>query len=207
MDKLDLKKDYKFLYKASAKKPTLIELPTWHYIALKGQGAPNTPLFSQSIEALFSVAYTISMSYKSQTLKIEGFEPFVCPPLEGHWSTIGVQSYDGLDKSVFEWEIRILMPSFVLENHLAQAKEIALKKKNNPRISDIEFISREGGKYCVMTHIGSFDSEPVTFKKMANYTEEQGLSRLSKDHEEIYLSDFRKVAEDKLKTVLAFEVK
>lgn len=206
MDKVDYKKVHKALYKASSKQASIIELPKFQYVAINGTGAPNTPLFTDSIQALYAIAYTISMSYKSEVLKIKDFTPFVCPPLEGHWSVKEGTDYDGIDQSVFKWEIRIMLPDFVTEKDFDLAQSIAFNKKKLDKINDTKFIIIPSKKQCVMTHIGPFANESTTFKKMEDYAIENGFSRKSKDHNEIYLSDFRKVSEDKLKTVLTFDI-
>ncbi|OEH93551.1 GyrI-like domain-containing protein [Bacillus solimangrovi] len=206
MSKIDYKKVYSMVYKASSKKAAIVDFPTLQFIAIKGEGAPDSDRFIQSIQALYGIAYTISMSYKNDSLQIPNFERFVCPPLEGHWSTLNGAVYDGKDKSVFEWEIRIMMPEFVTQNYFEKARSIVSAKKHNPKFHEVALITRESKKHCVMMHVGSFDTEIETFKIMEAYVKESGYQRKEKDHEEIYLSDFRKVSSDKLKTVLAFEV-
>ncbi|MDX8363021.1 GyrI-like domain-containing protein [Cytobacillus sp. IB215316] len=206
MDKIDYKKVYSMLYKASAKKAAVVDIPTLQFIAIRGEGEPGSDLFTQSIQALYGIAYTISMSHANDDLQIPNFQRFVCPPLEGHWSTINGAEYDGVDQSVFEWELRIMMPEFVSEKYFEKARSIVSAKKNNPKFDEVALITRESKKHCVMMHIGSFDTEIKTFKTMETYVKENGYRRKSRDHEEIYLSDFRRVSSDKLKTVLAFEV-
>ncbi len=206
MSKLDYKKVHKEIYKVSSKKPVILDYPQLQYIAIKGKGAPEGDLFNQSLQSLYGVAYTLSMSAKNDALSIPNFVPFVCPPLEGHWTTIDDVPYDGLDKSVFAWELRILMPNFVKTEHVEKAKTIASSKKDNDKINDVNLIVKASKKCCIMMHLGSFDSEGKSFDQMESYTNENGHKRKSKNHNEIYLSDFRKVSSDKLKTVLVFEV-
>ena len=206
MEKVDYKKIYRSIYKVSSKEPVLVIFPELKYIAVEGTGSPSSNQFSQSLQALYGIAYTISMSDKNQDFQIPGFNKFVCPPLEGHWGVIDGMEYDGIDKSVFKWEIRILMPKFVTPEVLNKAITIISQKKDNPKFKSVNLITRPSKRRCVMLHIGSFNKEPETFKIMESFVQEKGLFRTSKNHEEIYLSDFRKVSEEKLKTILAFEV-
>lgn len=202
MEKLDLKKVYKNIYKP--KGIEIIEVPDLRYISLDGIGNPNSELFTKNIEALYTVAYTISMSYKGGFV-IEDFINFVVPPLEGYWSTVTESDYDG-NKDNLKWKIMLLIPNFITEGVLETAKKLAFKKKGNKFIKDIAIVNYNKRQACLYTHIGSYDDESISFSKMLEYVNSNGYKRVDPNHREIYLSDFRKTEKEKLKTVLEFTV-
>jgi len=207
MDKVDFKKKYKSVYAPSSKTPSIITMPKMQYIVLSGIGNPNTSQsFSDAIGALYGLAYTISMSYKGDALVIPNFYNFTVPPLEGVWDIADGTKYDKNNKDNLKWTIGILMPEFVNEEVLTKAIDIAYNKKKNELIKDITLKVYEDKECCTMMHLGPYDDEPATFDKMMEYAESQGYKRTEKTHREIYLSDFRKVVPEKLKTVLRFKV-
>ncbi len=146
------------------------------------------------------------MSYKKEDFTIKDFFQFVVPPLEGVWDTINHKEYTG-NKDELKYTIMIAMPSFVTEEVLEKAKEISFKKKKNEYIKDINLVSYKERESCIFLHLGSYDNEPATFKKMMDFTKEQGYQRTSFSHREIYISDPRKTEIEKLKTILCFDVK
>lgn len=199
--KYDIKKEWKNLYKAN--KVAIIELPAMQYIGIRGSGNPNKEDFGKRVEALYALAYTISMSYKNN-FEIDGYYQFVVPPLEGEWDTISGE-YDG-NKENLKYILMIAMPKFVTEEVLETAKERAYQKKTMAAIKDVEFFAYDEVKVCVALHKGSYDSEPETFETMKAFIQEKGYARNTKYHREIYLSDARKTAVENLKTVLVFPV-
>ena len=206
MDKVDYKKRYKDLYKPSAKKPSIVVVSPLQYAVLAGTGNPETSqAFADAITALYGFSYTISMSYKNDQLSIPNFYPFTVPPLEGVWDTIE-GDFDPADKDNLAWIIGIMQPEFVTHDVFARARSVAATKKKNPLINDIELRTFEEGLCCTMLHIGSYDDEPATFARMQAFVEEQGYERIEYTHREIYLSDFRKTAPEKLRTVLRFRI-
>lgn len=207
MDKIDFKKKYKNIYAPSKQTPTIITVPELRYITLSGAGNPNTSQsFSDAIGALYGLSYTISMSYKGDKLVIPNFYNFTVPPLEGVWDIVDGKVYDPSNKDNLKWTIGILMPEFVDDDILYKAKNIAYDKKKNELTKDIILQTYEDKQCCTMMHIGPYDDEPATFEKMMEYTQNQGYKRIEKTHREIYLSDFRKVIPEKLKTVLRYKI-
>ena len=200
--KIDFKKIHKEIYKP--KKPSIVKFPSLSYLTLDGEGNPNSELFSESIGALYAIAYTISMSYKGD-YKIPNFYNFVVPPLEGHWDIIDGDGYDG-NKDNLKWKIMILMPEFVTQDCFSWAKNKAFEKKKNNLINEVQLESFKEKECCVYMHIGPYDDEPESFKVMSEFVKNEGYQRSELTHREIYLSDFRKTDADKLKTVLCFEV-
>ena len=207
MEKVDFKKKYKNLYAPSSNAPSIVEVPPMQFAVLSGIGDPNTSkTFSQSIEALFGMAYTISMSYKSDAFIIPDFYNFTVPPLEGVWDIAEGTTFVKNYKEKFKWTIGIMMPDFVTESVLEKAKEISFAKKKNSLINNIQLQKFNDGLCCTFMHIGSYDDEDASFELMQKFIEQEGYTRTEKTHREIYLSDFRKVEPAKLKTVLRFKI-
>lgn len=189
-------------------KPELIELPAFNYFIIDGSGHPNDVAFSQCIEALYAVAYTVRMSHKAGFAPPDYFE-YTVYPLEGVWSISdeAKKNYNGvLDKDTLVYSLMIRQPDFVSEKFAKEVIERALAKKKTERIASIRFTSIQEGPCVQMLHKGSFDDEATSFQAMHAFCEENGLTRTSKNHREIYLSDFRKTETEKLKTTLRFKV-
>ena len=200
----DFKKEYKEFYMPK-NKPSIIDVPAMNYIAVRGKGDPNEEGgdYKKAIEILYSVAYTIKMSKKG-THEIEGYFDFVVPPLEGFWWQDGVEGVDYSDKSSFNWISVIRMPVFVTKEEFEWAVKEAEKKKGID-CSKAEFITITEGECVQMMHIGPYDDEPVTVAVMDEYIEQMGYKNdfsATRLHHEIYLSDVRKTAPEKLKTVI-----
>lgn len=200
----DFKKEYKEFY-IPKNKPSIIDVPAMNYIAVRGKGDPNEEGgdYKKAIEILYSVAYTIKMSKKG-THEIEGYFDFVVPPLEGFWWQDGVEGVDYSDKSSFNWISVIRMPVFVTKEEFEWAVKEAEKKKGID-CSKAEFITITEGECVQMMHIGPYDDEPATVAVMDDYIEKMGYKNdfsATRLHHEIYLSDVRKTAPEKLKTVI-----
>ena len=146
------------------------------------------------------------MSYKGD-FAIPDFYPFVVPPLEGVWDVKAGKEFDYVDKSVLTYRIGIMQPDFVTPEVFAKAKELAFKKKKLPMINDLKLDSFEDGLCCTYMHLGPYDDERASFDIMEAFIKENGYVRTEKIHREIYLSDFRKTASEKLKTVLRIKIK
>lgn len=205
----DFKKEYKEFYSPKGK-PEIVNVPKMNYIAVSGTGDPNEGggAYQQAVSVLYAVAYTLKMSYKTD-YKIEGFFEYVVPPLEGFWYQEGVDGIDYSDKSSFNWLSVIRLPDFVTKKDFAWAVETAERKKKLD-CSSVRFVTLEEGECVQIMHIGSYDSEPETVALMDNYIAERGYANDMNEnrlHHEIYLSDPRKTAPDKLKTVIRHPIK
>jgi hypothetical protein len=205
----DFKKEYKELYMPK-NKPGIVTVPPTNYIAVRGQGDPNQEggEYKRSIELLYGIAYTIKMSKKGDQ-RIEGYSDFVVPPLEGFWWQRGVAGVDYEHKEGFHWISVIRVPDFVTEEEFEWAVQEATRKKKLD-FSKAEFLHCEEGLCVQCMHIGAFDTEPATVSLMHTYMEQQGyVLDLSEKrlHHEIYLSDARKVAPEKLKTVIRHPIR
>lgn len=205
----DYKKEYKELYMPK-NKPEILTVPKMNYIAVRGKGNPNEEggAYQNAISVLYAVAYTLKMSYKTD-YKIEGFFEYVVPPLEGFWWQEDNAGVDYTDKSKFNWISVIRLPDFVSQKDFDWAVETASKKKRLD-CSSAEFLSIDEGLCVQMMHLGAFDDEPATVAIMDEYIKQNGYTNdMNKDrlHHEIYLSDARKVAPEKWKTVIRHPIK
>ena len=210
MEKFDFKKEYKDLYMPKTE-PSIVTVPEMKFIAVRGSGDPNTSAeYKQAMEILYGLSFTIKMSKMSGS-QPDGYFEYVVPPLEGFWS-VNDGIFDGLnitDKSKFNWISVIRQPDFVTESVFEQARAEAEKKKKTD-MSKAEFIKVSEGLCVQSMHIGSYDSEPSTILKMREYAEKNGYSEDLSDtrlHHEIYLSDPRRCAPERLKTVIRHPIK
>lgn len=206
----DYKKEYKALY-LPKEMPSIVEVPSMQYAAVRGHGDPNEPEgeYGRAVAVLYGISYTIKMSYKGSR-KVDGFFEYVVPPLEGFWwMEGGAPGVDYRNKSGFNWISIIRVPEFVTEEVFAWAKEEAQRKKGIDT-SLAELITVSEGLCVQCLHIGSYNEEPATVAKMDHYRMEQGYENDISDlrrHHEIYLSDPRKVSPERMKTVIRHPVR
>ena len=202
----DFKKEYKEFYMPK-NKPEIIDVPKANYIAVRGEGDPNEEggAYQRAIGVLYAVAYTLKMSYKTEH-KIEGFYEYVVPPLEGFWRQDGMDGVDHADKSAFHWISVIRLPEFISKEDFAWT---ATRKKKLD-CSSAEFLTVEEGLCVQIMHLGSFDGEPATIALMDAYLEQNGYANDMNEHRlhhEIYMSDARKVAPEKWRTVIRHPIR
>lgn len=209
----DYKKEYKEFY-MPPKKPGIITIPSMNFLAVRGQGNPNEEAgaYKQAIGLLYAIAFTIKMSYKGSH-KIDGYFAYVVPPLEGlWWQDDGADTGLGMDysrKDTFQWISMIRLPEFVTKEVFEWAVEEAAKKKGTD-FSKVEFFTYEEGECVQCMHIGPYDAEPETIRMMDAFAEANGYQidlTEKRFHHEIYLSDPRRAAAEKLKTVVRHPVK
>ena len=205
----DFKKEYKEFYMPK-NKPEIVTVPEANYIAVRGCGDPNEEggAYKQAIGLLYALAFTIKMSYKGAH-KIAGYYEYVVPPLEGFWWQDGVEGIDYNNKETFQWISVIRLPDFVTKEEFYWAVEEASRKKKMD-CSAAEFLTIEEGLCVQMMHHGPFDDEPKSIALMDAYLAENGYCNDFSDsrlHHEIYLSDARKVAPEKWKTVIRHPIK
>ncbi len=205
----DYKKEYREFY-LPPKKPGLVDVPEMNYIAVWGRGDPNVPdgEYQNAMSLLYGIAFTIKMSYKGSH-KIEGYFPYVVPPLEGLWWQSDGAEIDYAHKESFMWISMIRLPDFVTKGEFDWAVQEATEKKHRD-FSQAEFFTYREGLCVQSMHIGSYDGEPATVQMLHSYAAEQGyVPDLSECrlHHEIYLSDPRRTAEEKLRTVIRLPVR
>lgn len=210
MEKHEWRKKEKTLYFPKTR-PEIIEVPPLNFVTISGEGNPNSQPFSDCIGALYAVSYAIKMTLKKEAEKPEGYTDYTVYPLEGVWD-INEKAKEiyrqtrTFNKEDLVFTIMIRQPDFVTEDFFQQMVILANNKKPDPLVAKVKFETITDGKCIQMMHIGDFDNEPESFEQMELFAKNQGLKRMSKIHREIYLSDFRKVAREKLKTVLRFKV-
>ena len=205
----DFKKEYKEFY-LPKNKPQIVTVPKANYIALRGQGDPNEEggAYKAAIGVLYAVAYTIKMS-KLGDYRIEGYYDFVVPPLEGFWWQEGIDGVDYSNKAAFHWISVIRLPDFVTKADFDWAVAEATRKKKVD-CSAAEYLTIDEGLCVQILHLGPYDDEPATVAVMDAYLEENGYENdfsENRMHHEIYLSDARKVAPEKWKTVIRHPIK
>lgn len=205
----DFKKEYKEFY-LPAQKPQIIEIPPMDFIAVRGKGDPNEEGgdYAKAIELLYGVAYTIRMSERAGHM-IDGFFAYTVPPLEGFWWMENVKGIDYGRKGDFHWISVIRLPDFVKKEHVDWAVAEAGRKKGRD-FSKLAFFSYDEGLCVQCMHVGPYDGEPETVRAMEEYAEQNGYAIDITDtryHHEIYLSDARKTAPEKLRTVIRHPVK
>ena len=205
----DYKKDYREFY-LPPKTPQIVTVPPMNFIAVRGKGDPNEEEgeYKRALGMLYPVAYTIKMSYKGEH-RIEGFFEYVVPPLEGFWWQEGVKGIDYANKQDFCWISLIRLPDFVTGADFDWAIAEAERKKKL-ELKQVEFFTYDEGTCVQCMHIGPYDDEPKTVAAMHEYAQAQGYAVdicEERYHHEIYLSDVRKCAPEKLRTVLRLPVK
>ena len=205
----DFKKEYKEFYMPK-NKPEIVTVPSANYIAVRGKGNPNEEggTYQNAVSVLYAVAYTLKMSYKG-TYKIEGFFEYVVPPLEGFWWQEHIKGVDYSNKDSFNWISLIRLPDFIKEQDFKWAVEIATKKKKLD-CSLAEFVAIDEGLCVQIMHIGAYDDEPATVAIMDSFILQNGYQNDicdSRMHHEIYISDPRKCAPEKQKTVIRHPIK
>ncbi len=205
----DFKKEYREFYLPKSR-PEIVTVPPANYIAVRGQGDPNREggAYQQAISVLYAVAYTLKMSYKTDH-RIEGFFPYVVPPLEGFWQQEQGGEIDYADKSKFRWLSVIRLPDFVAQADFDWAVAAASEKKKLD-CSAARFLSIDEGLCVQIMHLGPYDDEPTTIALMDAYLAENGyVNDLGGErlHHEIYLSDPRKTAPEKWKTVIRHPIR
>ena len=205
----DFKKEYKEFY-LPGRTPSIVTVPKMHYIAVRGSGNPNDEDgdYKRAIGLLYGIAYTIKMSRKSDH-QMDGYFDYVVPPLEGFWWQDGVIGVDYARKDAYQWISVIRLPDFVTKEEFDWAvREASAKKKQD--FSKVEFYCYEEGLCVQCMHIGPYDDEPATVQRMHDFMEQEGYELDITDtrmHHEIYLSDVRKTAPQKLKTVIRHPIK
>jgi hypothetical protein len=209
-DKFDFRKEYKDLYLPKTT-PSIVDVPEMIFIAVDGRGDPNTAeAYKNAVEALYGLSYSIKMSKMSGT-QPKGYFEYVVPPLEGLW-WFEDGGFDGTlitDKHKFCWTAMIRQPAFVTNGVFESAKETLQKKKPDIDLSPACLISFTEGLCAQVLHLGPYDDEPATIRAMEKFITDSGFKNdisKTRKHHEIYLSDPRKTAPDKLKTVIRHPV-
>jgi len=203
MPKIDLKKELKHLYKPSAKKIAIVDVPPMNFLMIDGSGDPNTAQeYKDSIEALYAVSYTLKFMIKGSGTGTD----YVIMPLEGLWWTDDMSEFSLENKDIWKWISMIMQPEYVTKDLVDEALKQVEKKKNPPALSKIRFESFHEGLSAQIMHIGPYSAEGPNIEKLHNFIKENGYELRGKHHE-IYLSDPRRTAPEKWKTVIRQPIK
>ncbi len=202
MTKIDFKKEWKHLYSPSKKAPVIVDVPAMNFLMVDGYGDPNTSqMFKDAMESLYPLAYPIKFTIK----KTQGID-YVVMPVEGLWWAEDMSVFTTGDKSNWQWTLMIMQPEYVSEEVVEEVRQQVAKKKNPPLLSEVCFESYHEGPVVQLMHIGPYAEEGPNIQRMHNFAQEQGYELRGKHHE-IYLSDFRRTAPERLKTILRQPIK
>lgn len=197
MEKIDFKKHYKNLYQASAKEVVRLEVPPLNYFMIDGEGDPNTsPAYAAAVEALFTLSYTLKFMIKKGKLAID----YGVMPLEGLWWADDMASFSVDNKADWKWTMMIMQPEFITRDLVDKAIAEVARKKQLAALSKIRFETFNEGLCAQLLHIGPFSEEGPSVAKIHAYIETNGA--LAGKHHEIYLSDIRRAAPEKWKTII-----
>ncbi|NOX32372.1 MAG: hypothetical protein GXP56_01355 [Deltaproteobacteria bacterium] len=198
MEKIDYKKELKYLYKPSAKKVETVVVPKMNFLMLDGKGDPNTSQsFQDAIDTLYPLSYVLKFMIKRGEIGID----YGVLPLEGLWWADDMSSFSVENKDGWKWTLMIMQPDLVTNEMVQEAIEQVRVKKNPVSLPLVRFESFEEGKVAQIMHIGPFSEEGPTVEKVHSFIEESGNQRRGKHHE-IYLSDIRRAAPEKWKTII-----
>lgn len=199
-DKIDLFKQHKDQYKA-AKKPILVEMEDAKYLSIDGRGEPGGDEFTDKIGALYGAAYTVKM-----TRKFSGQQDYVVCKLEALWSFEEGHDFESTPREDWTWKLMIRTPDIVKAKELEKAASVLIEKGKSPSVREVKLEDISEGLCVQMLHVGPYDKEGETVEVMQAFAEEQGFE-LHGRHHEIYLSDPRRVAPERLKTILRHPVR
>jgi hypothetical protein len=197
--KFNLTKSYPEYYSA-AFTPNLVELEPCNYLSIQGNSAPEHSLFVSAIEDIYAMAYQIKFIFKAEEMD------FIVPKMEALWWVEGELPFEEAPKEEWHWNILIRMPDFVGEGEVKIASEVLIEKAKLQADHKVELVSLHEGKSVQVLHIGGYDEEEESISKIEKFMENEGL-QFNGRHHEIYLSDHRKVATEKLRTIIRYAVK
>ena len=198
MDKIDYKKEFKNIFNPPSKKVGIVDVPAFNFLMVDGMGDPNTSKeYKDAVEALFGVAYALKFIVKRGNPSVD----YGVLPLEGLWWADDMNSFLEGNKDIWKWTAMIMQPSLVTEEMFRTAVDQVKKKKNPPALSKLRFEPFHEGLSAQIMHLGPYSEEKATVEKVHVFIKENGYVETGKHHE-IYLSDPRKSAPEKMKTIL-----
>jgi hypothetical protein len=199
MPKIDFKKELKHLYQPSSREFSVVEVPTMNFLMVDGHGDPNAaPEYQNAVEALYAVAYKLKFMSKKDL-----DQDYVVPPLEGLWWAADMATFtERRDKDAWDWTMMIMQPQWIGPEMVQEALAQVAKKDEQPALAGLRLEPYTEGLSVQILHIGSYENEGPTLHRMHHEFIPQRGYAMSGKHHEIYLSDPRRTAPDKLKTVL-----
>jgi hypothetical protein len=197
VEKVDLKKELKQFYQASAKEVVQIDVPAFTFLMVDGQGDPNTSQdFAQAVEALFGVAYTVKFMVKKGPLRLD----YAVMPLEALWWSDDPAAFAAGDKARWKWTGMIMQPDFVAQPVIDEAVAEVTRKNKAPGVAGLRCRTFSEGRCAQVLHVGPFSEEGPTIRRLHEFIDARSV-RVGKHHE-IYLSDIRRADPSKWKTIL-----
>jgi hypothetical protein len=197
MPKLDLKMVYRHLYSPPSGQVAEVEVPVFAFLMTGGQGDPNTSqAYAEAVEALFSLSYALKFKIRQGPQALD----YTVMPLEGLWWADDMAAYETGDRSQWRWTMMIHQPEAVTEPLVAETLEALRRKKPLPGLERVRFGIFEEGRCAQTLHIGPFSEEGPAIARVHAHISERGSLRGK--HHEIYLSDIRRAAPEKWKTVI-----
>ncbi len=200
MDKIDLKKEFKAFYIPSPKNPVIVDVPEFKFLMLSGENAlPDNPVFPGSIQLLFGLSYKMKFNSKKNKKR-----DYTVMPLEGLWWADDMEEYIRGNKEKWKWTLMIMQPDFITRKDLEDAMAEVSKKTPSDLLQHVKLEIFREGTACQVMHIGPYSEEHDNIMNMHAFIRENKgtFDGQVEKHHEIYLSDFRKTAPEKLKTVL-----
>lgn len=198
MDKFDFKREFKEIYSPSAKDFSLIDIPSFRYLAVDGSGDPETAQeFTDAFSAIYPVAYTLKMTGK----KRDGRD-FVVGPVSATWSSKVKSAFVTGDREKWDWTVLVPLPDWIPDAEVEEARTAVAAKSNPASIGKLHILELNEGLCVQILHRGPYEDEAPVLERMHNeFMPESGLE-FNGDHHEIYLSDPGRTAPEKLKTIL-----
>ena len=199
MSKIDFKKELRHLYRPSAKAFAVVKVPPMNFLMVDGHGDPNSAReYQDALQALYAVAYKVKFTSKRELER-----DYVVPPLEGLWWAEDMEAFSTQrDKSAWDWTMMIMQPEWISQGMVAKVVELVGKQKNLPALSQLRLERYDEGLSVQIMHVGSYDEEGPTLHRLHHEFIPQHGYEMRGKHHEVYLSDFRKVSPEKLRTVL-----
>jgi len=197
MSKRDIKREMRELYAASAKRIAEVDVPALAYLMIDGEGDPNTtPAYAQAVEALFTVSYTVKFAFKKSPTGTD----YIVMPLEGLWWADDWSVFLSNDRTRWKWTMMIMQPDFVPHAFILEMIQQVSGTKNLPALPKLRLERFEEGRSAQILHVGPFTEEGPTIAKLHDYID--GRTGRAGKHHEIYLSDVRRAAPSRWKTII-----
>ena len=198
MEKINYKKKLQHLYKPSVKEVEIVEVPQMNFLMIDRDGGPNHPTFQNAIEVLFPLSYTLKFMIKKSDIGID----YGVLPLEGLWWADDMSSFIKDKKDDWKWTLMIMQPELITNEMVVEAINQVRVKKNPTSLPLVRFESINEGKVAQIMHIGPFSEEGPTVQKLHSFIKDSGKKIIGKHHE-VYLSDIRRAAPEKWKTIIS----
>jgi hypothetical protein len=197
MPRIDLRKELKHLYAPSGKAVVEVDVPTLRFLMIDGQGDPNiSTAYAEAVEALFSVSYAAKFMIKRGEQGLD----YAVMPLEGLWWADDPSAFSANDRARWKWTMMILQPDFVEVAVLEKAMAQLRRKKPLAALERLRLEPFAEGRCAQVLHVGPFSAEGPTIQRLHDFIASRGM--LAGKHHEIYLSDIRRAAPARWRTII-----